>query len=93
MDAGQYYQRVIDQLRNCYRHSGHIIATGEELAWESEDPVFPSVYIANILCDLYQNPEHNWVQVFFRHPAEEKSNFWACTYSAVALFKTVGIRV
>jgi len=50
-------------------------------------------HIANILRDLYQNPEHNWVQDFFGHPAEEKANFWARTYSAVALFKTGGINV
>ncbi len=50
-------------------------------------------HIANVLRDLYQNPEHNWVQDFFRHPAEEKANFWARTYSAVALFKSGRIHV
>ncbi|MCF8094058.1 MAG: hypothetical protein K9J79_01730, partial [Desulfobacteraceae bacterium] len=45
-------------------------------------------HIANILRDLYQNPDFNWTQDFFKHPAEEKANFWARTYSAVALWKT-----
>lgn len=45
-------------------------------------------HIANILRDLYQNPDFNWTQDFFKHPAEEKANFWARTYSAVALCKT-----
>jgi hypothetical protein len=45
-------------------------------------------HIANILRDLYQDPSHRWTQNFFRHPAEEKANFWARTYSAVALWKT-----
>lgn len=49
-------------------------------------------HIANILRDLYQNPDFNWVQDFFRHPAVEKANFWARTYSAVALFNTGAIR-
>ncbi|MFO8049139.1 MAG: hypothetical protein R6U29_08920, partial [Desulfosudaceae bacterium] len=40
-------------------------------------------HIANILRDLYQNSDFNWTQDFFKHPAEEKANFWARTYSAV----------
>lgn len=44
-------------------------------------------HIGNILRDLYQNPSFNWTQDFFKYPAEEKANFWARTYSAVALWK------
>lgn len=50
-------------------------------------------HIANILRDMYQNPHFNWMQDFFKHPAEEKANFWARTYSAVALWKTGRLRV
>lgn len=52
-----------------------------------------SRHIANILRDLYQNPYFNWTQDFIRYPAEEKANFWARTYSAVALWKTGKLRV
>jgi hypothetical protein len=45
-------------------------------------------HIANILRDMYQDPSYNWTQDFIRYPAEEKANFWARTYSAVALWKT-----
>jgi hypothetical protein len=42
-------------------------------------------HIANILRDLYQNPSFNWRQDFFKYPSDEKANFWARTYSSVAL--------
>ncbi|MBW2407131.1 MAG: hypothetical protein JRF17_07155 [Deltaproteobacteria bacterium] len=45
-------------------------------------------HIANILRDIYQNPSFNWTQDFFKYPAEEKANFWARTYSVLALWKT-----
>jgi hypothetical protein len=45
-------------------------------------------HIANILRDLYQDPSYGWTQDFFKYPAEEKANYWARTYSAVALWKT-----
>jgi len=45
-------------------------------------------HIANVLRDMYQDPAFNWTQDFFRYPAEEKANFWARTYSAVALWNT-----
>lgn len=45
-------------------------------------------HIANILRDIYQNPAFNWTQDFIRYPAEAKANFWARTYSAVALWQT-----
>ena len=48
---------------------------------------------ANILRDIYQNPSFNWTQDFFKYPAEEKANFWARTYSAVALWETGRLRV
>jgi len=52
-----------------------------------------SKHIANILRDIYQNPSFNWTQDFFKYPAEEKANFWARTYSAVALWETGRLRV
>lgn len=45
-------------------------------------------HIANVLRDIYQNPAFNWTQDFIKYPAEEKSNFWTRTYSAVALWQT-----
>jgi len=45
-------------------------------------------HIANILRDIYQNPSFNWTQDFMKYPAEEKANYWARTYSTVALWKT-----
>lgn len=50
-------------------------------------------HIANILRDMYQEPAFNWIQDFIRYPAEEKANFWARTYSAVALWKTGRLKV
>jgi len=50
-------------------------------------------HIANILRDMYQNPAFNWTQDFFKYPAEEKANFWARTYSAIALWKIGRITV
>jgi len=50
-------------------------------------------HIANILRDIYQNPSFNWTQDFFKYPAEEKANFWARTYSAVALWNKGRLRV
>jgi hypothetical protein len=45
-------------------------------------------HIANVLRDIYQNPAFNWTQDFIKYPAEAKANFWARTYSAVALWHT-----
>ncbi len=45
-------------------------------------------HIGNVLRDIYQNPAFNWTQDFIKYPAEEKANFWARTYSAVALWQT-----
>lgn len=50
-------------------------------------------HIANVLRDMYQTPSFNWTQDFFRYPAEEKANFWARTYSAVALWNTGRLNV
>ena len=50
-------------------------------------------HIANILRDMYKNPSFNWTQDFFIYPAEEKANYWARTYSAVALWKTGQLRM
>lgn len=45
-------------------------------------------HIGNILRDLYQDDSYDWTQDFFKYPAEQKANFWARTYSAVALWET-----
>jgi hypothetical protein len=45
-------------------------------------------YIANVLRDLYQDPAFGWTQDFFKYPSEEKANYWARTYSGLALWKT-----
>jgi hypothetical protein len=50
-------------------------------------------HIGNVLRDIYQNPAFNWTQDFIKYPAEEKANFWARTYSAVALWQTNRLRV
>ena len=50
-------------------------------------------HIANVLRDMYQTSSFNWTQDFFRYPAEEKANFWARTYSAVALWNTGRLNV
>ncbi|MFW6237006.1 MAG: hypothetical protein ACOC3F_01320 [Desulfosudaceae bacterium] len=54
---------------------------------------WPARHIANILRDLYQNPAFHWTQDFLLHPAEEKANYWARTYCAVALWKTGRLRI
>jgi hypothetical protein len=50
-------------------------------------------HIANVLRDLYQNPAYNWTQDFWKYPAEEKANFWARTFSAVALWQAGRLNV
>ncbi len=50
-------------------------------------------HIANVLRDLYIDPQYNWHIDFFKYPAEEKANFWARTFSALALWKTKQLRL
>lgn len=50
-------------------------------------------HIANILRDLYQNPSYGWTQDFYKYPSEEKANFWARAYSAIALWKTGELKI
>jgi hypothetical protein len=50
-------------------------------------------HIANVLRDLYIDPRHGWTIDFFKYPAEEKANFWARTYAALALWKTGRLRL
>ncbi|MFH1724393.1 MAG: hypothetical protein ABII00_07205 [Elusimicrobiota bacterium] len=50
-------------------------------------------HIANVLRDLYIDPRHGWTIDFFKYPAEEKANFWARTFSALALWRTGGLSV
>jgi len=45
-----------------------------------------SRHVANILRDLYQTPSYRWTQDFYKYPSVEKANFWARTYSSVALW-------
>jgi hypothetical protein len=45
-------------------------------------------HVANVLRDLYIDPRYGWSIDFFKYPAEEKSNFWARTFSSLALWKT-----
>lgn len=45
-------------------------------------------HIANIFRDFYIEPKYKWHIDFFKYPAEEKANFWARTFSALALWKT-----
>lgn len=48
---------------------------------------WPAKHIANVLRDLYQEPVFGWTQDFFKYPSEEKANYWARVYGAVALCK------
>ena len=50
-------------------------------------------HIAGIFRDLYQNPAYHWTQDFFKYPAQEKANYWARVYSAIALWKTGRLNV
>jgi len=50
-------------------------------------------HIGNLLRDLYQDPSHGWTQDFFKYPAEEKANYWARVYSAVALWRADQLKV
>jgi hypothetical protein len=45
-------------------------------------------HIANVLRDFYIDPRYGWGIDFFKYPAEEKANFWARTFSSLALWKT-----
>jgi hypothetical protein len=45
-------------------------------------------HIANIFRDFYIDPKYKWPIDFFKYPAEEKSNFWVRTFSALTLWKT-----
>ena len=42
MNSQEYYQRVVDRLKNCYQFSHYVIAAGHELAAEGYDPAFPA---------------------------------------------------
>ena len=43
MKTQEYYQRVIDRLKNCYQFAHYVIAAGDELAAETRDSIFPSI--------------------------------------------------
>ncbi|MGD9063985.1 MAG: hypothetical protein PVI42_07660 [Desulfobacterales bacterium] len=42
MNSQEYYQRVIDRLKNCFQFSHYVIAAGHELVAEGYDPAFPA---------------------------------------------------
>ena len=42
MNSQEYYQRVVDRLKNCYQFSHYVIAAGHELVAEGYDPAFPA---------------------------------------------------
>ena len=45
-------------------------------------------HVANILRDMYLDYSNNWAQDFIdSYPAEEKANFWARTFGALAYWK------
>lgn len=50
-------------------------------------------HVANVLRDLYIDPRHHWHLDFFKYPAEEKANFWARTFAALALMQEGELRV
>ena len=49
---------------------------------------WPAKHIANLLRDFYIDPSLGWTLDFFKNPAVEKANFWARSFSALALLKT-----
>ena len=49
---------------------------------------WPAKQIANLLRDFYVDPSHRWTVDFYKYPAVAKANFWARTFSALALWKT-----
>ena len=49
---------------------------------------WPAKQIANLLRDFYVDPSYGWTLDFFKYPAVAKANFWARTFSALALWKT-----
>jgi len=51
------------------------------------------ILFAYILRYIHQNPSFNWTQDFLKFPAEEKANFWARKYGAVALWNTGRLRI
>lgn len=42
MNEQEYYARVFDQLKNCFKFNHYVIATGNELIAEGYDPSFPA---------------------------------------------------
>ena len=50
--------------------------------------------VANVLRDLYHDEQHGWEQDFYtEYPAEEKSAFWARTFSAIAYWEKGWLKV
>ena len=60
MNSQEYYQRVIDRLKNCYQFNHYVIAAGHELVAEGYDPAFPAaaepIRAARFLRPLMRRP-------------------------------------
>lgn len=51
-------------------------------------------HVANILRDVYSDPKYNWHDDFYNeYPSDEKANFWARTYSALAYIEAGRMRI
>jgi hypothetical protein len=49
-------------------------------------------HVANVLRDLYIDPQYGWGIDFFKYPAEEKAGFWTRTFASLALWKAGRLR-
>lgn len=51
-------------------------------------------HVANILRDLYSDPIYNWHDDYVdEYPSDEKANFWARTYAALAYIEAGWMRI
>jgi len=51
-------------------------------------------HVANILRDVYADPTYNWSDDFYNeYPSDEKANFWARTYAALAYIEAGWMRI
>jgi hypothetical protein len=83
--------KISDWTRDIIYHPNPSALQPKKMIWMVQDFLinagWQAKHIANVLRDLYQNPAIGWTQDFFKYPSEEKANYWARTYSAVALWK------
>lgn len=89
--------RISDETRNILYHPNPLALQPKRMIGMVNDflinAAWPARHIANVLRDLYQNPSFGWVQDFFKYPSDEKANYWARAYGAVALWKTGRLRL